>query len=415
MTLMFWAAVAVMLAVALWLVLRPLLGGAGLSPELAGKLEALDAARKAEVIDEAEYAKKRAALGPDVGRALPVAKHGAFALAVLLPIAGLLGYSHFGRIDGLDPAKAPPPSATAASPHAGEGQNGGDMDEAIRGLAAKLAADPNDVEGWTLLSRALKQQQRFADSRDALQKARKIFPDDLDLAVEYAEALALNREDRSLEGEARELLEATLKKDPEHQRALWLLGIADAQRGAYPKAVATWEKLLALLPPDATAGDPIRKQIAEAKRLGGLAEPGAPTAVAAATPPKAAPAAPSAPAATAGGATLTVIVDISPELKAKVGPGDTLFVFARAPSGPKMPLAISKTTADKLPYTVTLTDGMGMMPTMTLSSVEQVVVGARISKSGNAFPQSGDLQVLTEPMATKGQKGPLSLVIKDVL
>lgn len=413
MTVLFWAIVALMLGLALWLVLRPLLGGAGLTPEIAAKLEALEAARKAEVIDDAEFARKRSALGAAVDQVLPAAKHGAFAIALLLPIIGLLGYSRFGRIDGLDPSRAPPSAAAAGAPHSGEGQNGGDMDEAIKGLAAKLEADPNDVEGWTLLSRALKQQQRFADSRDALQKARKLFPDDPDLAVEYAEALALNRDDRSLEGEARELLEATLAKHPEHERALWLFGISDAQRGAYPKAIATWEKLLALLPPDATAGDPIRKQIAEARRLGGLSEPAAP-ATAAATPPATPSTPPTSPAA-AGSASLTVVVDISPELKAKIGPGDTLFVFARAPSGPKMPLAISKTTADKLPYTVTLTDGMGMMPTMTLSSVEQVVVGARISKSGNAFPQSGDLQVLTDPVITRSQKGPLSLVIKDVV
>ena len=106
-----------------------------------------------------------------------------------------------------------------------------------------------------------------------------------------------------------------------------------------------------------------------------------------------------------------VRVDVAPELKGRIQPGDTLFVFARMPEGPRMPLAIQRRQADSLPITVTLDDSMGMLPTMKLSSSPQVVVGARISRSGNATPQSGDFQGLSAPLAVAGQDGVVDLII----
>ena len=92
-------------------------------------------------------------------------------------------------------------------------------------------------------------------------------------------------------------------------------------------------------------------------------------------------------------------VALDPKLAGKLAPGDVLFVYAKAASGPPMPLAIQRMDAGKLPVAVTLTDGMGMLPSMKLSQFPQVVIGARVSKSGNAMPQSGDLQVLSQPIA----------------
>ncbi|MEO6688877.1 MAG: hypothetical protein ABIS07_03580, partial [Dokdonella sp.] len=83
---------------------------------------------------------------------------------------------------------------------------------------------------------------------------------------------------------------------------------------------------------------------------------------------------------------------------------------ARAASGPPMPLAIQRLKASQLPITVTLDDSMGMLPTMKLSMFPQVVIGARVSKSGNAMPQSGDLQALSAPLDVHRSE-PIALTI----
>jgi cytochrome c-type biogenesis protein CcmH len=105
---------------------------------------------------------------------------------------------------------------------------------------------------------------------------------------------------------------------------------------------------------------------------------------------------------------------LDPKLAGKLAPGDVLFVYAKAASGPPMPLAIQRMDAGKLPVAVTLTDGMGMLPSMKLSQFPQVVVGARVSKSGNAMPQSGDLQVLSPPIAVTTTT-PIRLTIDSVV
>jgi cytochrome c-type biogenesis protein CcmH len=237
--------------------------------------------------------------------------------------------------------------------------------------------------------------------------------------VDYAEALALSSPEHRIEGEARSLIDKVRKADPRNQRALWLTGIAEAQAERYPQAVNAWETLLPMLEADSEIATSVRGQIAEARKRAGMppavaGTPIASTPVAAdRTAPAAAPSSPSS--ASAGGAKLVLKIDLAPELKSKVSPTDVLYVFARAAQGPKMPLAIQRLTAADLPATVTLTDGMGMTPTMQLSSAAQVVVGARISKSGVATPSSGDLQILSAPIDTKSQTAPIVLTINEVV
>jgi cytochrome c-type biogenesis protein CcmH len=109
-------------------------------------------------------------------------------------------------------------------------------------------------------------------------------------------------------------------------------------------------------------------------------------------------------------ARITVKVALNPRFKDQVGPKDTVFVFAKAAQGPPMPLAIMRLTASQLPASVTLTDGMGMVPNVTLSQFPQIVLGARISRSGNAMAQPGDLQTLSATMTT-AQTEPVQLTI----
>ena len=190
-----------------------------------------------------------------------------------------------------------------------------------------------------------------------------------------------------LDGEPARLVERALELDPEFARALWLAGVHAFNVGDAERAGALWQRILALpgLSPQAAA------QVREA-----LAQAGTPPAAASAT------AAPARAQADAGGASVTVNVALDPALAARVSGDETLFVFARAASGPRMPLAIARLTAADLPARVTLDESMAMTPQMTLGTFPQVVVGARVSRSGNATPTAGDLEGSSAPLAPAG-------------
>ncbi|HEV7489622.1 MAG TPA: c-type cytochrome biogenesis protein CcmI [Rhodanobacteraceae bacterium] len=434
----FLAFAAVMIAAALSFVLVPLLRrppAASTAADSARRLRMLDRALASGILEENEYATKRAMLEkkdtttqsqPASGRRSRAAFAALLAVALLLPASALLLYRLVGTPQALDPANlAPPPGAEHSA---------ADMENAIAGLAAKLKQNPDDAQGWALLARAYQATDRAAESRDAFKQAHERAPDDADIAVEYAQALAVASLDHRLDGEPRTLLENVLKKDPKNQRALWLIGISDYQSENYANAIATWKTLLPMLAPDSDVARSVRNEIADAEaRRDGRAPPEPERAPAGATEsadqsagspegavadagggPAPAQNADSGAAQTAATPRLTVSVTLDPKLKDKLDSSATLFVFARAASGPPMPLAIKRLKAGELPATVTLDDSMSMMPAMKLSKFAQVVVGARVSKSGNAMPQSGDLQALSPPIASSRSE-PISLEIDQVV
>ncbi|HET7845391.1 MAG TPA: c-type cytochrome biogenesis protein CcmI [Xanthomonadales bacterium] len=414
MTATFWACAIAMVAVALVLVLRPLLRREAVADAQSRKLAALEAARVAGVLDETEYARKRSELAAaGTQSATPPAPLAiVLVVALLLPLAAVLIYRWKGTPQAMDPAFATQPAE--GSPNAPT------MDQAISGLAARLEAQPNDIDGWVLLGRAYRSTERFAEASKAFERALELAPDDPDLRIEAVETRVLASADRTLAGEPRKVIDEVLANDPMHQRALWLLGVSEAQVENYPAAVAAWEKLLPQLPAGESVTRNVQTQIAEARLRGKLpastVEPGPPLAGGAAqreTPVAEAPAQQSTPAA-AGGPRLVVTVDVAPALRGQVDAGSTLFVFARMPEGPKMPLAIQKLAVAQFPVTVTLDDTMGMTPAFKLSTAAQVVVGARISKSGIANAQSGDLEAFSAPLAPQGEV-PVTVTIDSVV
>lgn len=433
MTTPFVLLAGLMLLAALAFVLLPLLRhgrGAHLPAASAARRRALDDALAAGVITAEEHLAKLAALEQqDLAKTTATtaapprsrsAFHAALLTLLLLPAAAIGLYSHLGNVRALD-------SAVMDAGRAMNGAPGPDMDQAVQGLADKLAKNPDDVDGWVLLGRAYKSMERFADARDALKNAYDRAPNEIEIQVDYAESLALAGETRRIDGRARELLEGALKTDPNHQRALWLLGIADYQAQNYASAVARWERLRGMLPAEASVRESLDRQIADARQRGGLgAAPDAPARTAGVEPATAAgtmPAAGTTPAGSASAAgtaaassdvRLTVTVSLDPKLRDKAPAGASVFVFARAASGPPMPLAVQRLTVADLPAKVELTEAMGMLPTMKLSQFPEVVVGARISASGNAKAQSGDLQTLSAPLDVNS-KAPIALVIDQVV
>jgi cytochrome c-type biogenesis protein CcmH len=212
------------------------------------------------------------------------------------------------------------------------------------------------------------------------------------------------KNDRNLEGEPTKLVERALKIDPDNAKALALAGTAAFERKDYALAIDYWTRARATAPPQGEFTRSLEQSIAEARSAAGSG-----VAVAG---PVAAPATPASAPKAQGAASISGRVSLSPALAARVGPGDTLFVFARAAEGPRMPLAILKRTGAELPLSFTLDDGMAMAPELKLSGHANVVVGARLSKSGNAMPQSGDLEGQSAPLA--GRRSGIEIVIDTV-
>ncbi|MEO7324885.1 MAG: hypothetical protein ABIW82_08655 [Dokdonella sp.] len=426
---MFLTIAALMMAAALAFVLAPLLRyrisvrGNGMTR----RQRALDEALAAGVIDADEYAAKCSALAATVdatipGTAMATPSRSAFAalllVTLLLPASATLLYRLVGAPQALDPA-----NLVARSEPAADAGHGPEMAQAITLLANRLKEHPDDAEGWGLLGRAYQATNRAAESLDAFKHAHELANDNPAVTVEYAQALALLAPGHHIEGESRSLFEGVLKTDAQNQRALWLLGISDFQLKHYDAAIARWKTLLPLLDATSDVADSVKNQIANAEALRdgktppplmdsqrkSIADEAAPTVV---SPAKVAAtdAASAQSASTANAPRLTVNVALDPKLKDQLDSNATLFVFARAASGPPMPLAIQRLKAGQLPLTVTLDDSMGMLPTMKLSMFPQVVIGARVSKSGNAMPQSGDLQTLSAPLDVNRTE-PLALTI----
>ena len=251
------------------------------------------------------------------------------------------------------------------------------LGEAILQLQAELERNPNQPQGWLLLGKSLASEGRFTESSDALARAVKLLPDDPDLLVEAAQSRLYASSDRKLDPQAIAWVRHALSVQPGHQRATWLLGISQRQAGQPAEAAKTWEPLLAQV--DAATAATLRQQIDAARADAGL-------------PPLPVPAGSASPAS--GVNALTVKVALDPDFAARVRlRGDaTVFVIARLTDGSPMPVAVEKHSLQDLPLTLTLDDSDSLMPTQKLSALKEVELVARLSTSGDATRQEGDLE-----------------------
>lgn len=249
-----------------------------------------------------------------------------------------------------------------------------------------------------MLARSYNALGRYDQAASAYAKAARQLPNDAQLLADYADTLAM-AQGRRLQGEPEQLIARALKIDPNNIKALALAGSAAFDTKNYAKAVDYWERTLRLAPPDSDFARSVSASVAEARSLGTGGAPVAPSRDASTT------------AASKSG--VSGMVKLAPELAAKVAPTDTVFIFARAASGPRTPLAILRKQVQELPVTFSLDDSMAMAPDMSLSNFSQVVVGARISKSGNANSRPGDLEGFSAPIANSAAG--ISVVIDSVV
>ncbi len=362
------------------------------------QMSELDAELKRGTIGEAEWAASRAAIER---RALDEAESAspsadvidtpethpsraattAAVVGVVLPIAAVALYLLLGTPQALSP------DAIATGQQSVSQEQ---IEAMVSKLADRLKTTPEDTEGWIMLGRSYAAMGRFPESASAYAKAAAQRPTDAQLLADYADALGMAN-GRNLKGEPEALIARALKADGSNIKALTLAGTIAYQKADYRKAIALWQAILPQVPADAQFAESVRGIISDAqaqleasKGKAPQAKGRADTQTAATTP-----------------ALLQGTVSLSASLKSKAGPDDTVFVYARAASGPRMPLAIMRSTVKELPLKFSLDDSSAMSPTMKLSAFEQVVLVARISKSGSPAPQKGDLEGVSAPMAPR--------------
>ncbi len=425
----FWIVAALLIVAALAMVLWPLLraprGARAQTALLREQLDALKAAHAAGLVDDTTFAARQQALSaaalalidaPQASGPSRAAKATALVLLLVLPISTYWLYGKIGTPNALAFTAGNAIAVTADGDTATS--NAPDLVKAAETLAAKLRSTPDDGEGWALLARTYRAIDRFPEAHEAYTRARALLPEDPDLLAEAAEAMGLSSNPRSLSGEPEKLVDRAIELNPSNQNALFLKGLARAQADDPVAAEATWEKLLGLM----EAGSPAQQAVVEQlnivrNRLGKgpmdaqAATPAAPIATPAA-PVVAAPMAGNAPA-DPNAAGIEVSIKVAPELADLVQPGDTLFVFARAEAGPPAPLAIQRRPASALPLTLRLDESMGMIAGMSLAQFPKVIIGARLSRSGNAQAQPGDLEGLSAALDWRAA-GKVEIVIANV-
>ena len=296
-------------------------------------------------------------------------------LALAVPLSAALLYLSVGNPGALAPR---------ADPHNFDPQQ---LNALVERLAAKMRENPDDAEGWKLLGRSYVALGRCPEALDAYAKAAARKPRDAELLADMADVLATTRSER-LQGEPEKLVLRALEIDPQNLKALALAGTAAFDRRDYAGATRYWQRMLPLVEPGSEDARQIQASIAEARSRGG------------------------APAAAAPRA-LQGKVSLSKKLAAQASPDDTVFIFARAAEGPPMPLAVKRARVRDLPFEFALDDSMAMAPGMNLSAHARVVVGARISKSGQPTAQPGDLQGLSAPVSNDARG--VSVVIDAVV
>lgn len=321
-------------------------------------------------------------------------------IAAFVIVFGALGYAWRGHFEGWAVGPGSPPATSA------EHMLGKDQLEALtQKLAERLQAQPDDAEGWSMLGRSYAVLGRYADAATAFRKLIALKPGDAQAHADAADAIGM-AQGRQLAGEPEKLIARALELDPDNPKALGLAGTIAFDKGDYALAAKHWERVVKALEPGSPLAPQLRVAIDEARQRAGL--PALPP------PAGAAPAAADAPRPAASSARVQVRITLAPALATRASPDDTLFVFARAlDGGPKAPLAITRRQVKDLPLAVTLDESMAMNPAMSLAAHQRVIVGARISKSGNAIAAAGDLQGLSAPVEV-GAQG-VEVVIGEVV
>jgi len=260
------------------------------------------------------------------------------------------------------------------------------VEDMVSRLAQRMETHP-DAKGWALLARSYASMGRFRDSALAYGKLSALVPQDADVLIEWADTLAM-AQGRNLEGEPEQLIRRAIAINPDHPKGLALVGSIDFLHKDYPAALKHWRRMMTLVQPDSELARAIAPAIEKAQSLTGT---------------------PAQKPAAGTGAMITGKVDIDPVLRSQLADTDTVFIFVRAAQGPRMPLVAIRKQVRDLPVSFSFDDSMSLSAQRKLSSEANVVVGARISKTGDAMPQPTDVQVLSATLTPNAKDVMLKL------
>jgi cytochrome c-type biogenesis protein CcmH len=403
----FWIAITGLLALALVILLMPLMRTARVAQSGQRQQQNIQIAREKKQqletqLDEGEidqaaydsaYVDLQTSLALELGRSEAGSEKSrgtwmAVVILLAIPVASVLLYLVFGEyrvIDNPQLLSAAPQQQTAAAPQMS-------LEEMTAAIKQRLKANPEDAEAWFMLGRTMMAREQFDQAVTAFQRSNDLLADEPGILFALADALAMQNNGNLL-GEPEALLQRGLKLAPRFPNGLWLAGMAAEQRQDYQAAHRYWTQLLPLI-----ADNP-----ASTREIQGL------LATLEERDPKLAKT-----VASGSDARIKLQVDISSELKAKASPETTVFVYAKAMQGPPMPLAVRKLKLGDLPVTLTLSDDDAMLPSMKLSSYDQVIVGARVSSSGNPVAQNGDFYTEVEAVDSANPPAQISLTIDQI-
>jgi cytochrome c-type biogenesis protein CcmH len=313
----------------------------------------------------------------------------ALPIAIFVPLLALAIYSVKGDLRAFD---------TSTVTAAGTPKTAADINAMVEKLAQKMAQNPQDPQGWIMLARSYKVLKRYPDAVSALRKARALLGDEPQTLLQLADVIAMQN-GGSLLGEPTELVANALALDANNDMGLWLYGLANAEEGKFGEAIDNWKKLQTHYKTNDADYTEVQKLIDQAKEaLGEKVE----SAKDETTP------------SSSSGKSLHLAVALDDKFKSAVSAEDYVFIYAQPAQGGKMPLAVVKKQVKDLPIDITLDDSMAMMPNMTISSVANVQVSARVSKSGNASPQSGE-PIGKKQVSTLIDSGLINLVISETV
>jgi len=316
------------------------------------------------------------------GTVRPARRWSAVIIVLIAPLAAAGLYWQIGTPAAFSPmvAKAPDEGGVTRE----------QIETMVTQVKQRLEKEPSNTEGWAILARTQYALGNFAESSAAFEKLNVLIPNNADVLADYADALAMGQ-GRSYAGKPLELMQLALKIDPTQWKALAMTGSEAFDRKDYEAAIDYWQRLQSTAPADSPVASQIQGSIDHARLLagGGVATP---TKTSSET-------ARSAPA----GRSVSGTVTLSPSLQSKVRPEDSVFVFARPADGSRMPVAVVRARVSELPLRFTLDDSRAMAPTAKISGHEDVIVTARVSRSGNAIPASGDLESGTDKVKVGSQ------------
>lgn len=396
----------VLILLALFFVVLPILRGGSAGSKLARRRRALDELR--EDLDPADYRKRLAKLEQekaDAGGSAISARGLAGLLLVSVPLLTLFLYTQVGRPDGIDPEPGP----------------NGELRQILGELTSRVRNEPEDVDAWNRLGMIWKQLQQYPASEGAFRRVIYIEPENEFARVELAETLLYASTRAQLPAESQELLDSVLADNPDNQKALWLGGLGAFHDGDPQRALALWVHLRDQLP-EGSVRQQVSEQIAQITGAPAPTPSEEPIQTAMVNPHAAMPPARNTPAPASNqtddearsGASIEVDVTLDPALAGRLTGSETVFVFARAVNGPPAPLAVKRLAASDLPATVILSDSDSMAQGLSLSTFPQVRISARVSRTGNAIASAGDLQGQSEPVAV-AETDRLSIAIDEII